>query len=83
MSRKLRFAAIDLESLPHLSSGRRVDRGAECAGYCPETRDPRVLAGFRERFPELQPAERDRLFEDASIDVVVSAAIPRDLVVRN
>jgi predicted dehydrogenase len=37
-----------------------------------------VLEGFRKRFPELRPTERERLFDDAAIDVVVSAAIPRD-----
>jgi predicted dehydrogenase len=79
MSRPLRFAAIGLD---HRHIYHQVDEligvGAECAGYCPETSDPRVLDGFRERFPALQPVERERLFDDSSIDIVVSAAIPRD-----
>ncbi|MBS3649074.1 Gfo/Idh/MocA family oxidoreductase [Pseudaminobacter sp. 19-2017] len=79
MSRKLRFAAIGLDHR-HIyhQVGELIAAGAECAGYCPETSDPRVLAGFRERFPQLQAVERDRLFDDPSIDIVVSAAIPRD-----
>jgi predicted dehydrogenase len=37
-----------------------------------------VLEGFRERFPHLQPADRDRLLDDPAIDFVCCAAIPRD-----
>lgn len=74
-----RFAAIGLDHrhIYHLV-GELIAAGAECAGYCPETSDPRVLDGFRERFPDLRPVERDRLFDDRTIDIVVSAAIPRD-----
>ncbi|MDQ3561252.1 MAG: Gfo/Idh/MocA family oxidoreductase [Pseudomonadota bacterium] len=79
MSRPLRFAAIGLDHrhIYHLV-GELIEAGAECAGYCAETSDPRVLDGFRERFPQLQAVERERLFDDPSIDIVASAAIPRD-----
>ncbi len=79
MNAQLRFAAIGLDHrhIYHLV-GELVAAGAECAGYCPETSDPKVLEGFRERFPALQAVERERLFDDPSIDIVVSAAIPRD-----
>ena len=79
MSRPLRFAAIGLDHrhIYHLV-GELIEAGAECAGYCPETSDPRVLDGFHERFPALQAVERERLFGDSSIDIIVSAAIPRD-----
>ena len=75
----LRFAAIGLDHR-HIyhQVGELIAAGAECAGYCPQTSDPRVLDGFRERFPDLPAVERDRLFDDPSIDIVVSAAIPRD-----
>jgi predicted dehydrogenase len=77
--RPLRFAAIGLDHrhIYHLVS-ELVAAGAECAGYCPQTSDPRVLEGFRQRFPALEPAERERLFDDPHIDIIVSAAIPRD-----
>lgn len=77
--RPLRFAAIGLDHrhIYHLV-GELIAAGAECAGYCPQTSDPRVLEGFRERFPTLDPVERERLFDDRSIDIVVCAAIPRD-----
>lgn len=75
----LRFAAIGLDHrhIYHLV-GELIAEGAECAGYCPQTSDPKVLEGFRERFPALQAVERQCLFDDPSIDIVVCAAIPKD-----
>lgn len=77
--RTLRFAAIGLDHrhIYHLV-GELIAAGATCAGYCSQTSDPKVLEGFRERFPELDPVDRERLFEDPSIDIIVCAAIPRD-----
>jgi predicted dehydrogenase len=75
----LRFAAIGLE---HRHIYHHVENllhaGAQCVGYCPETTDARVLAGFRERFPDIPAVERRRLIEDPSIHIVCIAAIPRD-----
>lgn len=75
----LRFAAIGLDHrhIYHMVA-ELIAAGAQCAGYCPETSDPRVLDGFRERFPTLQPVARARLLEDPTIDIICSAAIPRD-----
>lgn len=77
--RPLTFAAIGLDHrhIYHMV-GELLEAGAACAGYCPETSDPRVLSGFRERFPRLRPADRDRLFDDPAIDIVLTAAMPRD-----
>lgn len=77
--RPLRFAAIGLDHrhIYHLV-GELIAEGAECAGYCPRTSDPHTLTGFVGRFPQLQPVDRDRIFDDPSIDIVVCAAIPRD-----
>jgi predicted dehydrogenase len=79
MTEPLRFAAIGLDHrhIFHMV-GELIAQGAVCSGYCPLTSDPRVLDGFRERFPGLVPAPRAALFDDPSIDIVVSAAIPRD-----
>lgn len=79
MSRRLTFAAIGLDHrhVYHLV-GELIAAGAACAGYCPRTSDPRVLEGFRERFPNLAEVDRERLLDDPGIDVVVCAAIPRD-----
>lgn len=75
----LRFAAIGLDHrhIYHMVA-ELIAAGADCVGYCPQTSDPRVLAGFRERFPELPAIDRERLLEDPRIDIICCAAIPRD-----
>jgi predicted dehydrogenase len=74
-----RFAAIGLDHrhVYDMTEGL-MQAGAECVGYNPDTTDPRVLAGFRKRFPHVPEASRDRLLEDASIDFIVLSAVPRD-----
>jgi predicted dehydrogenase len=74
-----RFAAIGLDHrhIYDLAQGL-LDAGADCVGYNPDTTDPRVLAGFRKRFPHVPAAETARLLDDPSIDFVVIAAVPRD-----
>jgi len=74
-----RFAAIGLDHrhIYDLVQGL-LDAGQDCAGYWPETTDPRVLAGFRKRFPHIPAADRDRLLDDPSIAFVVTAAVPCD-----
>jgi predicted dehydrogenase len=76
----MRFAAIGLDHrhIYDLTEGL-LDAGASCAGYWPQTTDPRVLDGVRKRFPEIPAVEdRDALMRDPAIDVIVSAAVPRD-----
>jgi predicted dehydrogenase len=75
----MRFAAIGLDHrhIFHMV-GELLKSGATCAGYCPQTSDQRVLAGFRERFPFLAEADRQALLDDPSVDVLVTAAVPRD-----
>jgi predicted dehydrogenase len=74
-----RFAAIGLDHrhIYDLTQGL-LDAGAECAGYNPDTTDPRVLAGFQKRFPQVPAVETNRLLDDRTIDFVVIAAVPRD-----
>jgi predicted dehydrogenase len=74
-----RFAAIGLDHrhIYDLAQGL-LDAGAECAGYNPDTTDPRVLAGFQKRFPHVPAVATARLLDDPSIDFVVIAAVPRD-----
>lgn len=74
-----RFAAIGLDHrhIYDLTQGL-LDASAECVGYNPDTTDPRVLAGFRKRFPHVPAVETARLLDDPSIDFVVIAAVPRD-----
>ncbi|HEY1410973.1 MAG TPA: Gfo/Idh/MocA family oxidoreductase [Rhodopila sp.] len=74
-----RFAAIGLDHrhIYDLMAGL-LAAGGECVGYDPETSDPRVLAGFRKRFPHVPAMERARLLDDPTVDFIVLAAIPRD-----
>ena len=56
-----------------------IDAGLECAGWWPTTTNPHVLEGYRKRFPHLpEMAERDRLLDDTSISLIVTAAIPNE-----
>jgi predicted dehydrogenase len=74
-----RFAAIGLDHR-HIYDLTQdlLDAGAECVGYNPDTTDPRLLAGFRKRFPHVPQSETQRLLEDPTIDFVIIAARPCD-----
>ena len=74
-----RFAAIGLDHrhVYDMTAGL-LAAGAECVGYDSGTTDPRVLAGFRKRFPDVPEAPRERLLDDPAIDLVVLSAVPRD-----
>lgn len=75
----MRFAAIGLDHrhIYNMVEGL-LEAGAVCAGFDPRTSDERVLVGFRERFPQLQAMDADRLIDDPSIDLVACAAIPSE-----
>jgi predicted dehydrogenase len=74
-----RFAAIGLDHrhIYDLTQGL-LDAGAECVGYNPDTTDPRVLAGFQKRFPQVRAISKSQLLDDPTIDFVVISAVPRD-----
>ena len=77
----MRFAAIGLDHRHIYDLSRGPARaGATCAGYWPQTTDPRVLEGFRKRFPA-----RSRASTDATRCSTIRrstrssrAAVPRD-----
>lgn len=75
----MRFAAIGLDHrhIYHMVGGL-LEAGADCAGFDPATSDPRVLEGFRERFPDLRSVEAQRLLDDPSVDLIVCAGIPSE-----
>jgi len=75
----MRFAAVGLDHrhIYHMV-GELIEAGAECAGFDPATSDPRVLDGFRQRFPDLKPRSADALIDDPTIDLVAIAAVPRN-----
>jgi predicted dehydrogenase len=75
----VRFAAIGLDHrhVYDMTEGL-LNAGAACAGYNSDTTDPRVLAGFRKRFPQVPEISRERLLDDRSIDFIVLSAVPCD-----
>src|ERR1700722_19853963 len=74
-----RFAAVGLDHrhVYDMTEGL-LKAGAECVGYNSDTTDPRVLAGFRKRFPDVPEASRKRLLDDPTIDFIVLSAVPCD-----
>jgi len=74
-----RFAAIGLDHrhVYDMTEGL-IKAGAECIGYNSDTTDPRVLSGFRKRFPHVPEAPRERLLDDPSINFIVLSAVPCD-----
>jgi predicted dehydrogenase len=80
MSQKppIRFAAIGLNH-DHIYGMTRLllDAGAELVWvHAPE---PDLLAAYRQRFPQAQPvADQAQILEDESIQLIISAAIPRE-----
>ncbi len=75
----IKFAAIGLDHR-HIYEqvGRLLELGCECAGYWTDG-DPQPLAGFVERFPQLhRVSDVNALYEDKTIDLIVTAAIPAD-----
>ena len=75
----IKFAAIGLDHR-HIYEqvGRLLELGCECVGYWTDG-EPQPLEGFTNRYPQLPRVEdADVLFEDDSIDLIVTAAIPSD-----
>ncbi len=79
MKRKLRFAAIGLDHghIFHHIEGL-IAAGADFAGYCEKTSVPELVAAVKEKYPDVPVCDPDVLFDDKSIDIICSAAIPRD-----
>jgi predicted dehydrogenase len=77
--RRIRFGVIGVDHR-HIyeMTGRLLELGHECVGWSTEG-EPQPLAGFIKRFPHLpRVAERRRLIEDATIDLILTAAVPAD-----
>jgi predicted dehydrogenase len=76
---KLRFAAVGLDHRHIYDQVKSLqDIGAECVGFWTSD-DAKPLPGFIERFPNIpRVADRRRLIEDPSIQLITCAAIPCD-----
>lgn len=78
MSQRFVVVGLDHRHVYELVGGL-LAAGLECAGYWTSTSDMRVLAGFRERYPDLVGVDdRAALMEDRSAAILVCAAVPAD-----
>ena len=80
MSDKPGFVIIGLDHrhIYDLTQGL-LAAGLVCTGYWPETSDPKVLAGFQERFATLRPvADKAALLADPAAAIMLCAAVPSD-----
>lgn len=74
----VRFAAVGIDHghiFDHIEG--LIGAGAEFAGYCPITTTG-TLPVLQQKYPDAPAVERQRLLEDPSIDIICTAAIPRD-----
>lgn len=75
----LRFAAIGIDHghiFDHVKGLMRA--GAEFVGYCPQTSIPGLMDTFAQTYPDTPQIDRETLLADESIDIICTAAIPRD-----
>src|ERR1043166_217371 len=78
-SRPIRFAAIGLDHR-HIyeRTGRLLELGCGWVGYWTEG-EPQPLAGFIKRYPHIPRVnDQRRLLEDATVQLILTAAIPCD-----
>tara|TARA_R110002124_G_scaffold144122_15_gene309072 strand:- start:20812 stop:21822 length:1011 start_codon:yes stop_codon:yes gene_type:complete len=75
----LKFAAVGIDHghiFDHVKG--LIASGAEFAGYCPQTTVPDLVETMAKNYPNVPQRDRDEIFADESIDVICTAAIPRD-----
>lgn len=75
----LRFAVVGIDHghIFHHVDGL-IAEGAEFVGYCDRTTDPALLEAFRAKYPDAPVLDRDAIFADDSIEVICTAAVPRE-----
>ena len=68
----------DHRHIYHLIEGL-LREGATCAGYLSASSDPKVVEGIQSRFPQIPAvATAAELYENAAIDLIVTAAVPSE-----
>lgn len=74
----VKFAAVGIDHghiFDHIEG--LIAAGAEFAGYCPVTTTG-TLPVLQQKYPGVPALERQKLLEDPAIDIICTAAIPRD-----
>ncbi len=77
--RQIGFAVVGVDHR-HIyeMTGRLLELGHVCTGWWTEG-EPQPLAGFVKRYPDIpRVADRRRLIEDPSVQLILTAAIPAD-----
>ena len=75
----LRFAVVGIDhghTFDHVKG--LLAAGGEFVGYCPQTSVPALREAFEKTYPDAPQIDREKLFDDPSIDVICISAIPRD-----
>jgi len=75
----IKFAAVGIDHghiFDHIKG--LLAAGGEFAGYCPQTSMPALVESLKKSYPDAPQLDRERIFDDPSIDVICIAAIPRD-----
>lgn len=75
----LKFAAVGIDHghiFDHVKG--LIAAGAEFVGYCPQTTVPDLVETMSKTYPDVPQRTRDEIFADAAIDVICTAAIPRE-----
>jgi len=75
----LRFAVVGIDhghTFDHVKG--LLASGGEFVGYCPQTSVPALREAFEKTYPDAPQIDREKLFDDPSIDVICISAIPRD-----
>lgn len=52
--------------------------GAKFVGYCPQSSVPALVDDFAKNYPDIPQIDRAQLLADPDIDIICTAAIPRD-----
>lgn len=75
----IRFAVVGIDH-GHINDHVKglIRAGHEFVGYCPKSSVPALVEKFAESYPDAPQLDRDAIFADESIDVICTAAIPRD-----
>ena len=73
------FAAVGIDH-GHIFDHVRglLNSGGTFAGYCPRTTVPDLVETMQKNYPDVPQLDRDAIFDDPEIDVICTAAVPRD-----
>jgi predicted dehydrogenase len=75
----VKFAAVGVDHghiFAHIDG--LLAAGGTFAGYCPQTTVPDLVETMQKKYPDAPQLDREAIFDDPDVDVICTAAIPRD-----